>query len=284
MSSGSLTPEAEFLIDFNVQHVPAIVGMDISPAASAAMIGVTEADFVAHVDSVDADVRRVAEEMLVDVNLAQVVDELVLPHQGTVMTIGDSITTYRRGYARVLAAMVEIRRPHDGIRFLNVAQSGYTSTHCLEETFTRFLAEAPDLVFIKVGVGDSKRFGGQAADQLVSLDEYGSNVLAMVEAFLQYSSARPVLISPLPVNEAIANAYPGFEPMRMAWRNTDIEAKADALREIARRHDLTFVDLTDSLGRPPDPALLLDDGLHPNPNGHRRILEAVLRTLPSRPA
>lgn len=281
MSSDALGPEIEFLIDFNVHHVPAIVGMDIPASAAAAMVGTSEAEFVAYAAQVDADVRRTAEELLAEADLAFAVDALALPRQGTIMAVGDSITTYRRGYARLLAAMIEMRRPDDGIRLLNVAQSGYTSTHCLEETYTRFLAEAPDLVFIKVGANDSKRFGGPEAGQLVSLDAYTANVTAMVEAFLRHSSARPVLITPLPVNEAIANTFPGFEPMRMAWRNADIEAKADALRELAGRQDLTFVDLTETLGRPASPDLLLDDGLHPNPEGHRRMLKALLRALPT---
>jgi lysophospholipase L1-like esterase len=251
MNSNGLSPEAEFLFDFNVHYVPAIVGMDIPPAAAAVMLGITEAQFVAYSHELESEVREAAERMLADARMAEAIDRLPIPVGGTVMTIGDSITTFRRGYARVLEAMIAIGRADGDIRFLNVAQSGYTSTHCLEETYTRFLAETPDVVFIKVGVNDSKLFGGADTDGLVSLAEYRSNMAAMVGAFLEHTSARPILISPAPVAEAVANNYAGFEDMRMRWRNSDIAAKADAVSEIAARHALTYVDLIDAFGDSP---------------------------------
>jgi lysophospholipase L1-like esterase len=175
--------------------------------------------------------------------------------------------------------MVAIRRPDDHIRFLNVGQSGYTTTDCLENTYTQFLAEQPASVFIKVGVNDSKLFGGVDAKRLVSLDEFRVNMAAMVEAFLLHTPARPVLLTPVPVIEDIANEHPDFQAMRMTWRNDDIVAAADVVQEVADQHGLSSVDLTSVFGRSPDPGLYLADGLHPNLAGHRLILSAMLRAL-----
>jgi acyl-CoA thioesterase-1 len=279
MPTVELTPEAEFLIDFNVYQVPAIVGLDIPPAAAATMVGATEAQFVAYVAAVTARVHDTAASMLADPKIAEVIDQLEVPAEGTMMAVGDSITTYRLGYARLLAAMVEIRRPDDHIRFLNVGGSGYTTTDCLENTYTQFLAEEPDSVFIKVGVNDSKHFGGADAKSLVSPSEYRANMAAMVQAFLAHTPARPVLLTPVPVIEDIANEDPGFQAMRMTWRNDDIFAAADAVQELADQHGLPSVDLVSVFGRSPDPALYLADGLHPNPAGHRLILTTMLREL-----
>lgn len=102
---------------------------------------------------------------------------------------------------------------------------------------------------------------------------------AMVQAFLDNAPARPVLITPVPVVEAIANEHPGFAAMRMTWRKADIEACAEIVRELASEHDLTHVDLVDVFGVTPDPAMYLDDGLHPNAAGHAVLVAAVLRTL-----
>jgi acyl-CoA thioesterase-1 len=279
MPAVELAPEAEFLIDFNVYQVPAIVGLDIPPAAAATMVGATEAQFVAYVAAVTARVHDTAASMLADPKIAEVIDQLEVPAEGTMMAVGDSITTYRLGYARLLAAMVEIRRPDDHIRFLNVGESGYTTTDCLENTYTQFLAEEPDSVFIKVGVNDSKHFGGADAKSLVSPSEYRANMAAMVQAFLAHTPARPVLLTPVPVIEDIANEDPGFQAMRMTWRNDDIFAAADAVQELADQHGLPSVDLVSAFGRSPDPALYLADGLHPNPAGHRLILTTMLRAL-----
>ena len=53
------------------------------------------------------------------------------------MMVGDSITTYRYGYARLFATLLTLVRPDDTIQILNVAQSGFTSIHGLELTYTQ---------------------------------------------------------------------------------------------------------------------------------------------------
>ncbi len=279
MTSARLPPETEFLIDFNVYQVPAIVGLDVPPAAAAEMLGISEARFVGYAAEVETQVGRIAATLLEDPETSRAVDQLAVPTGGTMMTIGDSITTYRLGYARLLEAMVALRRPHDDIRFLNVAQSGYNSTDCLENTYTQFLAHQPDVVFIKLGVNDCKLFGDSEVKGLVSLEEYRANMAAMVEAFLAHGRARPTLLTPVPVVEDVVNNNPDFQAMRMAWRNVDIFARANVVRELASQHGLSFVDLVEVFGQSPDSALYLADGLHPGPAGHRLILAAALRAL-----
>ncbi len=279
MDDLNLPPETTFLIDFNLYWVPAALGLDVSPVAAAVMMDITEAEFLAYAAQAEAEVVRTAAALLDRPELRQAIDHLALPAGGTVLAVGDSITTYRYSYARLLAAMVARRRPADDIRFVNVAQSGYTTTHGLENTYTQFLAQQPDVVFIKFGVNDCKQFGGPAAKTLVSLEEYRANMAGMVEAFLNHTPARPVLLTPSPVVEDVVNHNPDFQAMRMTWSNADIQARADVLRELAAQHKLPLVDLVELLGHKPDPALYVADGLHPGPAGQIIILEAVLRTL-----
>ena len=278
MTSNPLSSETTFLIDFNLHQVPAALGMDVPPGAAAEMMGITEAQFLDHAAKVEAEVNQNAAALLKNPELARAIDHLSVPAGGTMMTIGDSITTYRQSYARLLEKMVALRRPEDKIQFLNVAQSGYTSTHGLESVFTQFLAQQPDWVSIKFGVNGCKLFGGPQARALVSLDEYRANMTAIIEAFLKNGSARPVLITPIPVVEEVVNNNSDFQAMRMTWDNSDVWARADAVREIARRHEIPMVDLVELFGHSPDPARYLD-GLHPGPAAHRLILETLLRTL-----
>lgn len=172
MTDPQISPEAEFMIDFNVFQVPAIVGMDIPAAAAAQMVGTSEARYLAYAADVETEVNRTAESILADPELALGIDRLGVDRGGTLMAIGDSITAYQYGYARLLAAMIARRRPDDAIEVRNVAQSGYTSSDCLENTFTQFLAHTPDAVLIKLGVNDCKLFGSPDAKNLVSIDEY----------------------------------------------------------------------------------------------------------------
>ncbi|MBE7555892.1 MAG: hypothetical protein HS126_32975 [Anaerolineales bacterium] len=272
-----LTPEIAFLIDFNLHWVPAALGLNVPPAAAAAMCHITEAQFLAYVGQVKTEVNRIAETLLVEPELAQAVERWPIRAGGKVMAVGDSITIYRYGYVWLLEAILAQRRPNDGIQVINVAQSGYTSTHILENTFTQFLTHQPDWVFIMVGVNDCKKFGGPAAKTLVSLAEYKANLTGIVEGFLKYTSARPVLLTPAPVVESIVNTNPDFAAVRMTWDNADVQACADTVRDLAGQHNLPLVDLVNAFSLNPDPSLYLADGLHPSLAGQQLILTKVLQ-------
>jgi lysophospholipase L1-like esterase len=274
-----IAPEIAFLIDFNLHWVPAALGFDVQPVAAAAMFNISEAQLLTYLAKVEQEVNGIAENFLAQPDLAQIIDRWSLPAGGKVMTIGDSITTYRYGYAPLLQAMLTQRRPADPIQFVNVAQSGYTSTHGLENTYTQFLVQQPDWVFIMFGVNDCKRFGSPPAKTLVSLNEYRANLASIVEGFVKHTSARPVLLTPAPVVEDVVNENPDFAAMRMTWDNTDIQACADVVRDLARQHQLPVVDLFNAFGSNPQPALYLADGLHPNALGQQLILKQVLQAV-----
>jgi lysophospholipase L1-like esterase len=281
-----LAPETAFLIDFNVHQVPAALGLEVPPAAAAAMLGITEAQFSHYVSGIEAGVARLASNLHAEPECAAAIVHLPVPPGGTVLAIGDSITTYRCSYARLLAALLALGRPADGIRFVNAGQSGYTSTHALEVTYTQFLALQPDLVFIMYGANDCKRFGSPQTRALVPLDAYRANMTAIIGAYQAHTHARLVLLGPTPVAEGIANRCPDFAAMRMTWDNADILAYTNAVGVLAAEHGLLFVDMVHAFGPDPDPALYLPDGLHPGPEGQLLILREVLRALarPTKPA
>lgn len=269
-----LASETQFLINFNCHLVPAALGVSVPAAAGASMFGISESEFLVHLEQVDQQVTATAGRLMTEEGVATGLDRWPVPEAGTVMFVGDSITTYRLGYARLIAAMAGQRHPQ--LSFANVAQSGYTSTHGLEATFTQFLVQQPDLVFIMFGVNDCKQFGSPQARTLVSLEEYRANMAAIVFAFKHYSPARIVLISPTAVVEAVVNSYPDFLPMRVTWANQNLRACAEIVGELAMGNGLPYVDLLSVLGTGPDPDLYLPDGLHPGPNGHEIIARHVL--------
>jgi lysophospholipase L1-like esterase len=72
-------------------------------------------------------------------------------------------------------------------------------------------------------------------------------------------------------------------PFEMRWRNRDLAAAAQAMAEVAAQGGEPIVDLQTLFGLPPDPALLLPDGLHPSLAGQIEITRAVVETLTTRP-
>jgi lysophospholipase L1-like esterase len=196
------------------------------------------------------------------------------------MAVGDSITTYSYGYAEILRALLDLVTPEQKVQFYNHGRSGYTSTHGLEHTYTQYLAQKPDWVFLKYGVNDTKRFGGTHGKLLVSIAEYTANMTQIVDAFLRIG-ARIVVLTPTPVVEPIVNTSAAFQAMSMAWDNADLQACGEALGIITQQRSLPLVDLLSAFTMNPDPALYLPDGLHPGPAGHQVIIEKALETINS---
>lgn len=278
-----LSPENTFQIDFNFQQVPSALALDISPEAAAAMLHITSAQFTAYTELAFAECTRTAQTLLDEAGTREAIHKLKTPRAGvpnTIITIGDSITTYRYGYAEILRALLQLQEPP--VQFHNHGRSGYTSTHGLEHTFTQYLAQRPDWVFIKYGVNDTKRFGGTQGKLLVSLEEYTANMTQIIDAFLGID-AQIVVLTPTPIVENLVNEAADFQAMNMTWDNADLRACGEVLKAIAATRNISVIDLFSMFTPTPDPSLYVADGLHPGPAGHQLIIKQILSSISDAP-
>lgn len=276
-----ISAENAFQIDFNFQQVPSALGVNVPPEAAAAMLNISVEQFTGYTEQAFGECTRVAQALLDKRGTLGIIRKLKKSRKdtfSTIMTVGDSITTYRYGYAEILRALVGLVDPEQAVTFFNHGRSGYTSTHGLEHTFTLYLAQRPDWVFLKYGANDTKRFGGDGSKLLVSIEEYTANFALMVEAYVKIG-ARVVILTPTPVVESIVNTSLEYQAMQMTWDNADIQACAKALKKIAKKHSVPLVDLVSLFTLKPDPGLYCPDGLHPGPAGHQLIIEAVLKAI-----
>ncbi len=276
-----LSDDNMFQMDFNFQQVPSALAVNIPVEAAALMLNITPDQFTAYTDYAFGECTAVAKKLLERPGTLQAVRKLKAPrngHPSTIMTVGDSITTYRYGYAEILRALIGLVEPEQPVQFYNHGRSGYTSTHGLEHTFTQYLAQKPDWVFLKYGANDTKRFNGAQGKLLVSIEEYTANFTTIVDAFLSVD-ARIILSTPSPVVESIVNTDPNMAAMNITWDNADIQACADALKRIARERSIPLVDLVGAFTTDPDRALYCPDGLHPGPAGHQILIEHVLDSI-----
>jgi lysophospholipase L1-like esterase len=274
--------DVALLIDFNIADVPACVGLEAGPAAASALFGLDLEAYQAYTASVQAEVEASARLLLDDPALSSAVDAFPIPPGGTLLFVGDSITAYRRSYARLLAALLAQRRPGDDIRVVNGGRSGFTTSHGLELTYVQFLGLAPDVVLVGLGGNDCKRFGATAGDhgqRLIPPDDYRRNLSGIVDAFLGYTGARILIAGPTPVASTVADANPDFAAQRVHWENADLRECTEIAAQVASERGLVFVDHMAALGPEPDPRLYLADGLHPNAEGHALMLHALLEAL-----
>jgi len=279
--SGSLSPEQMFQIDFNFQQVPSALAVDIPDVAAAAMLHIDTEQFTAYTQLAAEACRGVALDLIANPVLKDAVYTLKKPRSGdvsTILTVGDSITTYRYGYAEILRALLDIVEPQQNVHFTNYGRSGYTSTHGLEHTFTQYVQDKPDWVFLKYGANDTKHFNAPHGKLLVSVAEYTANMTQIIDALLKIGT-HLIVLSPTPIVESIVNSSPDFQAMSITWDNADLRACADALTTITNARDIPLIDLVKLFTTNPDPALYLPDGLHPGPQGHRIIIEQVLNAV-----
>ena len=82
-------------------------------------------------------------------------------------------------------------------------------------------------------------------------------------------------MTPATTNEDQITRHWFLGPMRMVWSNAGLAAVADVIRA----QPDPVVDLHTLFGLPPNPAWLLDDGLHPALEGQKAILRALVERI-----
>lgn len=270
-----LSDATRLLIDFNVHAVASALGLAIPDAAAALMYGVESAALTDYQAAIDAELAHTVQPLHAHAGVTAL-RALLSPGQ-RVLCIGDSITAYRRGYAHLLRHLLA---PH-GVEVVNRGYSGYTSTHGVELTYTQFLSVQPDLVLIKYGVNDCKQFDGALGQTLVSLGEYAHNLARIIGAFQRHTRARVLVLTPTPVIEPLVNAHPDISAMRLTWSNAVLRQYAQVALSIADRAQVIGVDAFQLFDAQPDAALYCPDGLHPNADGHARLVAHLLDRLSS---
>ena len=104
------------------------------------------------------------------------------------------------------------------------------------------------------------------------------NLEAMRRIASTLTDARWVWITPPTFDEERAAAFPPFQMGQSHWRNDDVEAIGDFMRE----QPDPAVDLQAVFGTPAVPELQGPDGIHPSLTGQKAIARAFVERLVSR--
>jgi lysophospholipase L1-like esterase len=221
-----------------------------------------------------ANALRAAHELLTEPGLAASIDRLPFAPGDKIVGLGDSLTDDSQSWFEMLRHVLALRRPNDRFILLNAGISAQTSS----EIFARFLdvvREQPAWILCPMGANDTWYWTHAPLKLNVSLEETEKNLLAMRQAAATLTQARWVWFTPPPFIPELVMAHWYQGTFDMFTRNEDVQAIA---RFIARQPD-PVVDLQAVFGQPANPALLMDDGLHPNLEGHKAILRALLQRI-----
>ena len=145
--------------------------------------------------------------------------------------------------------------------------------------FIGILEPQPDWIICFAGTNDARLHGHKPVKTLASIEETEKNLRALRNfAATQAPQANWVWMTPATVEEdVIANHWFLGKQNQLGWRNSDLAAIA----QVMKRMGDPVVDLQAVFGNPPQAGYLLDDGLHPDIEGQKAILRAVVSLLSS---
>jgi acyl-CoA thioesterase-1 len=225
----------------------------------------------------EANARGAAQELLADPSFAGLVDRLPFRPGATVLGIGESDMDDLQSWFEILRHLLDLRRPQDGIRLINMGISGQTTTQALG--LGGLFSQQPDWIIAGFGGNDSVQIqrGLQPGRTTVSLDESARNLMELRGLAARQADARWLWRGMWAVDEERIAAYPPFQQGQFELRNDDL----DAFNDILRRQPDPVVESGAALGRPTPPEFLNPDGVHPSLAGHTVITRALVEHLAS---
>lgn len=246
------------------------------PDAVPAILGLDAGRYAELTEGFAAQARQAAQELLDDDAFASAVDALPFAPGQTVLAVGDSMTDDLQSWAEILRHVLELRRPDDGIRVVNAGLSAHTTAMVLRR-WVPTVAQRPDWVICFLGGNDVTRVGPEPTKTQVSTAETVANLRELHRIAAARADASWVWITPAPVHEDRVAAYPPFTMGESTWRNADIVALTEAMREFPE----PVVDLTAVFGVPADDDLQGPDGVHASLAGQQAVTRALVARLVS---
>jgi acyl-CoA thioesterase-1 len=228
-----------------------------------------EADFA-------AAARGAAEELLAEPGFAEKVDSLPFAPDSLVVAVGESDTDSLQSWFEILRHLLEIQRPQDGSRLVNLGISAQTTTQALSRILQP-LGQQPDWIICGLGGNDAVRTGPEPTITLVSIEETKRNLAEMRRLAGLVTDAQWVWLTRPPIDETRMEAYEGFRMgvLPFVWRNADI----DAINAWMHEQPEMVVDLQAAFGDPVPVDYQEPDGLHPTLAGHQAIAREFVARL-----
>jgi lysophospholipase L1-like esterase len=191
-----------------------------------------------------------------------------------VVGFGSSSTDDLLSWFALLRAVFALRRPQDGIRFVNLGISGDATTHELAR-FNAAVVEQPDWIICHISSNDGRRHGPVPNKPLVSPEETEKNLVALRRYAANQTSAKWLWMTPTSLIEEKIAANPLLAIGQVMFYNADSALVAET---ILKQPD-PAVNLWELFGHPADPDFVSWDGLHPSLKGYQRILQALVKGL-----
>jgi lysophospholipase L1-like esterase len=186
---------------------------------------------------------------------------------------GDSITwgavdPENGGWVAQLRGYFETNDDYD-IAIYNNGISGDNTDDLLKRFEVECAAREPQIIIFAIGINDSQHIKSEGAKG-VSLEKFQNNLVELINLAKNFSD-KIIFVGLTKVDEVSIPEIWGTENF---YDNNIIAKYNSIIEKISAEHRLPFVNLLDLLE-----AKDLDDGLHPNSEGHKKIFLRIKEFL-----
>ncbi len=208
-----------------------------------------------------------------------------LPPGACIVCLGDSITEpapYATKYPELLAMTFAAR--HTGtVKVINAGKGGDDVLKAFERVETDVIARRPTLVFINLGINDSKLVAPGHTHNFVPLERFKATYLDLIRKIQEATGAEVTVVGTLACLEEWTRAKAFDGPVRMNHFGVpeQLHRYNAAAREAGKTLGCDYIDLFDCFRAQPDLEALFpeNDGVHAGPRGQELIALQLLRHL-----
>ncbi len=199
-----------------------------------------------------------------------------------ILVFGDSIAwgafdTERGGWVERLKVYFFNKRPNAWYSVYNFGVSSNDTKGVLFQLEDQIKIieeiEPDDYIFLfSIGSNDC-RYVGSKKNKVVPIQEFENNLKKIIEISKKYSD-KIIFTGLLKVEEEKTTPFLGAVTETEFYENDDIKEYNDIIEKICKEEILNFIPLQDLLSQGD-----LQDGIHPNSEGHKKIFEVIKNYL-----
>jgi len=203
-----------------------------------------------------------------------------------ILVFGDSIVYGAWDRGREGGRVQKLRKFLDEKHFIdpdfdysvyNLGVSGDTTEDLLERfefEAKQRLKEEDGIIIFQIGINDSQFIISQSGLRTLP-EKFRKDVEKLINQAQKFTS-QIVFVGPTPVDEIKTTPIP-WNPDKI-YKNENIKRNNEIIKSVCRENNIDFVEIFDNWIKS-DYKKLLEDGLHPNSKGHKKIFETVKNFL-----
>jgi lysophospholipase L1-like esterase len=274
--------ELEFMHKYNLHKLLGLLIEDDDIPAIARIYGVS----LDELKDIDRRYRQNVSRMARELASKRPPEPAVAPL--TILALGDSITSDRESYVKILAEYWTLAAPSQGRstaadvsgqslrRIIDCGISGDTCCDVVNRFYSTVLNEEFDWAIVFLGTNDCRQLDDPARISNLSLEEFGRDLRYFVERLLKRGKEVVHVTLPPVDNERLREFFPDDN---WVYDPAHLEAANAIIRELARENGSPVADLAEVLvGR--ESEVLEPDGLHLNAGGHLALCRLLLDIVP----